>query len=301
MTAPVVLFVYNRLDHTMNMIESLKNNLMAKDTDLYVFSDAAKTEKGQESVALVRKYIRQTDWRKYFCKVTVVEADKNRGLAKSIIGGVTEILKEYGKVIVVEDDLVLSPYFLQYMNGALDYYADIEDVWSISGYSFPMKSLKKYPHDVFYSYRGTSWGWATWLDRWEMTDWDVKDFPKLMSDKEWQKRFNRGGNDLTQMLKAQMEGRINSWAIRWVFTQSNLEMYTVYPKHSYILNDGCDGSGTHVGNTEEYSTDIKYGVPECRFERLKIDKKIAKEFWYKYSDTLDKKIKRNLKKIFRKH
>lgn len=301
MTAPVVLFVYNRLDHTMNVIESLKNNILADDTDLYVFSDAAKTEKAQNSVEAVREYIRKTDWRKNFRSVTVVEAEKNKGLAKSIIGGVTDVLKKYGKVIVVEDDLVLSPYFLQYMNGALDYYADIEDVWSISGYSFPMKSLKKYPHDVFYSYRGTSWGWATWLDRWEMTDWDVKDFPKLMSDKEWQKRFNRGGNDLTQMLKAQMEGRINSWAIRWVFTQSNLEMYTVYPKHSYILNDGCDGSGTHVGNTEEYSTDIKYGVPECRFERLKIDKKIAKEFWYKYSDTLDKKIKRNLKKIFRKH
>lgn len=301
MTAPVVLFVYNRLDHTMNVIESLKNNILADDTELYVFSDAAKTEKAQNSVEAVREYIRKTDWRKNFRSVTVVEAEKNKGLAKSIIGGVTGVLKKYGKVIVVEDDLVLSPHFLQYMNGALDYYQDAPEVWSISGYSFPMKSLKKYEHDVFYSYRGTSWGWATWLDRWEMTDWDVKDFPKLMGDKEWQKRFNRGGNDLTQMLKAQMEGRINSWAIRWVFTQSNLETYTVYPKYSYILNDGCDGSGTHVGNTEEYSTDIKYGVPECRFERLKIDKKIAKEFWYKYSDTLDKKIKRNLKKIFRKH
>ena len=301
MTAPVVLFVYNRLDHTKNVIESLKNNFMASETDLYVFSDAAKTEKAQESVRLVREHIRRTDWHDNFRKVTVVEAEQNKGLAKSIIGGVTEIIKEYGKVIVVEDDLVLSPYFLQYMNGALDYYENADDIWSISGYSFPMKSLKKYPHDVFYSYRGTSWGWATWADRWEKTDWDVKDFPKLMEDKEWQKRFNRGGNDLTQMLKAQMEGRINSWAIRWVFAQSNLETYTVYPKYSYILNDGCDGSGTHVGNTAEYDTDIKYGVPECQFERLKIDRKISKEFWYKYSDTLDKKIKRNLKKNFRKH
>ena len=301
MTAPVVLFVYNRLDHTMNVIESLKNNILADDTDLYVFSDAAKTEKAQNSVGAVREYIRKTDWRKNFRNVTVVEAEENKGLAKSIIGGVTGVLKKYGKVIVIEDDLVLSPHFLQYMNGALEYYQDAPEVWSISGYSFPMKSLKRYEHDVFYSYRGTSWGWATWLDRWKMTDWDVKDFPKLMSDKEWQKRFNRGGNDLTQMLKAQMEGRINSWAIRWVFAQSNLEMYTVYPKHSYILNDGCDGSGTHVGNTDDYITDIEHSKLDCNFERLEIDQRIAREFWYKYSDTLDKKVIRKLKRIIRKH
>ena len=300
MNAPVVLFVYNRLDHTMNVIESLARNVMADETDLYVFSDAAKTEKGLEKVEEVRKYIRKTDWRSRFRKVTVVEATQNKGLAKSIIGGVTEILEEYGKVIVVEDDLVLSPYFLKYMNGALDYYKDVQDVWSISGYSFPMKSLKNYPHDVFYSYRGCSWGWATWLDRWVKTDWEVKDYPRLIADKEWQKRFNRGGADLTGMLEMQMEGKINSWAIRWVFTQSNLDMYTVYPKKSYILNDGCDGSGTHVGDTREYSTDISQGAECCGFEQLKIEKKIAREFWYKYSDTIDKKIKRNLKKILGK-
>ena len=107
MQAPVVLFVYNRLDHTMNVIESLANNLLAKETDLYVFSDAAKTEKGLDAVNAVREYIRKTDWRENFQKVTIVEAKQNKGLAKSIIGGVTKILEEYGNVIVVEDDLVL--------------------------------------------------------------------------------------------------------------------------------------------------------------------------------------------------
>ncbi len=299
MQAPVVLFVYNRLDHTMNVIESLSRNLLAKETDVFVFSDAAKAENGQEKVEEVRNYIRQEDWRGNFRNVTIIEAEKNKGLAKSIIGGVTEILKQYGKAIVVEDDLVLSPYFLQYMNGALDYYKDVENIWSISGYSFPMKSLKKYAHDVFYSYRGCSWGWATWLDRWEKTDWEVKDYSALMEDKTWQKRFNRGGADLTGMLGMQMEGKINSWAIRWVFAQSNLEMYTVYPKQSYVLNDGCDGSGTHVGATDEYQTNIENDVVNCRFEKLQIEPAIAREFWCKYSDTLDKKIKRNLKKLFK--
>ena len=297
MFAPVVLFVYNRLDHTMNVIDSLKKNLYAKETDLYVFSDAAKNENNVDKVNAVREYIRSTEWKEYFHSVTVIEAEENKGLAKSIIGGVTDILKKYEKVIVVEDDLVLSPYFLNYMNGALDYYKDVPDVWSISGYSFPMKSLKNYPHDVFYSYRGSSWGWATWLDRWIKTDWEVKDYEKMMQDKEWQKRFNRGGADLTGMLRLQMEGKINSWAVRWVYTQSNLDMYTVYPKKSYILNDGCDGSGTNSGTHSELNTDIKGSLAECKFECLEIDKKISREFWYKYSDTLDKKIKRNLKKI----
>lgn len=300
MNAPVVLFVYNRLEHTKKVLESLSKNILADKTDLFVFSDAAKNEKGLEKVKHVREYIRRMDWREGFQNVTVVEADQNKGLAKSVIGGVTQILKKYGKVIVIEDDLILSPYFLKYMNGALEYYKDVSEIWSISGYSFPMKSLKKYPHDVFYSYRGCSWGWATWLDRWEKTDWDVKDYPKLVADKEWQKRFNRGGADLTGMLRMQMEGKINSWAIRWVFSQSNLEMYTVYPKNSYILNDGCDGSGTHLGATKEYHTSISAGESKCKFERLEIDKKIAGEFWYKYSDTLDKKIKRNLRKILKK-
>lgn len=297
MNAPVVLFVYNRLDHTMNVIESLSKNILADKTDLYVFSDAAKTENGLEKVNEVREYIRKTDWRKSFQKVTVVEAEQNKGLAKSIIGGVTSILEEYGKVIVVEDDLILSPYFLQYMNGALDYYKDVPDIWSISGYSFPMKSLKNYPHDVFYSYRGCSWGWATWEDRWVKTDWEVKDYPDLMQSRQWQKRFNRGGGDLTGMLGMQMEGKINSWAIRWVFTQSNLDMYTVYPKNSYVLNDGCDGSGTHVGSTNEYDTEMQNSGCKCEFEKLGINKRIAREFWMKYTDTLDKKIKRNIKKI----
>ena len=297
MLAPVVLFVYNRLDHTTNVIDSLRKNLLADETELYVFSDAAKNEKALEQVNAVRKYIRKTDWRNSFHNVTVVEAEQNKGLAKAIIGGVTEILQNHGKVIVVEDDLVLSPYFLKYMNEALDYYKDAPEVWSISGYSFPMKSLKNYPHDVFYSYRGTSWGWATWIDRWVKTDWEVKDYQDFIQNKERKKHFNLGGSDLTGMLALQMEGKINSWAVRWVYTQSNLNMYTVYPKNSYLLNEGCDGTGTNSGTHSELKTDITDSVANCRFERLEINKKIAREFWYKYSDTLYKKIKRNLKKI----
>ncbi len=299
MLAPIVLFVYNRLDHTQGVIETLSKNFLAKESELYVFSDAAKSENGLEKVNAVREYIRDDAWHGMFKKVSIIEAEKNKGLARSVIGGVTKIIQEYGKVIVVEDDLLLSPYFLNYMNDALDYYRDDKKIWSISGYSFPMKSLKKYPHDIFYSYRGCSWGWATWTDRWETVDWQVSEYDQFINSQEWIERFNRGGVDLTNMLKMQMEGKIDSWAIRWCFAQSNRDMYTVYPRISYLENAGCDGSGMHSGADDEYYTDMSGCVPKCKFETLEIDRKIAKEFQMKYKDTLKKKIKRRLQKIFK--
>ena len=299
MLAPIVLFVYNRLDHTQGVIETLLKNTLAKESEFYIFSDAAKTENGVEKVNEVRKFIQDNSWHTGFKKVSIVEAEKNKGLAKSIIGGVSDIIQKYGKVFVLEDDLKLSPYFLEYMNDALEYYREDEKIWSISGYSFPMKSLKKYSHDIFYSYRGSSWGWATWSDRWETVDWQVKEYEQFINDSKWIEHFNRGGVDLTNMLKMQMDGKIDSWAIRWCFSQSNQDMYTVYPRISYLENAGCDGSGMHSGADDEYYTDMSGCIPKCKFETLEIDRKIAKEFQMKYKDTLKKKIKRRLQKIFK--
>lgn len=299
MLAPIVLFVYNRLEHTQGVIETLLKNTLAKESEFYIFSDAAKTENGVEKVNEVRKFIRDDSWHTGFKKVSIIEAEKNKGLAKSIIGGVSEIIQKYGKVIVLEDDLKLSPYFLEYMNDALEYYREDEKIWSISGYSFPMKSLKKYSHDIFYSYRGCSWGWATWSDRWETVDWQVKEYEQFINDSKWIEHFNRGGVDLTNMLKMQMDGKIDSWAIRWCFSQSNQDMYTVYPRISYLENAGCDGSGIHSSVYDEYYTDMSQCVPKCKFETLKIEKKIAKEFQMKYKDTIRKKIRRRLQKIIK--
>lgn len=300
MLAPVVLFVYNRLEHTKVTIDTLAKNELVKETELFVFSDAAKSENVQEKVAAVREYIRQEEWKKNFKQVTVIEAEKNKGLAKSVISGVTELINQYGKVIVIEDDLNLSPFFLNYMNGALEFYENDKEIWSISGYSFPMKNLEKYPHDIFYSYRGSSWGWATWADRWKLTDWEVSCYDQFVKDKNWQKRFNRGGGDLPGMLAAQMDRKIDSWAVRWCFEQSNRDMYTIYPKHSYLGNEGLDGSGTNCGVENSNDFMIIRDSFQCKFEKLGPDKRLIREFYLYYTDTLDKKIIRNLKKIKRK-
>jgi len=297
MNSPVVIFVYNRPLHTKEMLKSLNQCRGCGQTELFIYADGPKTS-NDTKVNEVRAIIHNFEKNNQFASVNIIESDRNRGLAASVISGVTSIIERYGRVIVLEDDLNLSPYFLEYMNDALDYYKDDEEIWSISGYSFPMKSLQRYPHDVFYSYRGCSWGWATWYDRWKNVDWNVSEYDKFICDEAWMKRFNRGGVDLTNMLKMQMEGKIDSWAIRWCFAQSNQDMYTVYPKISYLENAGCDGSGTHSGANNDFYTDMSQCVPKCRFETLKIEKKLTKEFRAKYKDTLKKKIRRNLQKFF---
>lgn len=299
MTAPVVVFVYNRPEHTKRVLETLAANELAKESEVFIFSDAAKTEKAEEKVAAVRTLIHEAQWKQCFLRLTVIEAEKNQGLSESIIGGASELIRTYGRVIVVEDDLSLSPYFLTYMNDALDFYEKDPKIWSISGYSFPMKSLKHYSHDVFYSYRGCSWGWATWADRWSLMDWKVSGYEAFTKDEAWQKRFNRGGGDLTNMLRLQMEGQINSWAVRWCFEQSNRDMFTVYPKYSYLGNHGWDGSGTNCGVDRAFMASEDRAIPKCRFEHLTPDRRIIREFYLKYTDTLDKKIMRNLKKLKR--
>lgn len=300
MSAPVVLFVYNRLIHTKATLQALSENYGHEEIELYIFSDGPKsTMEDIQKVQNVRDYL--SDFVREHClrNVIIEMSPHNKGLATSVIHGVTEVFSNYNKLIVLEDDLVTNKDFYQYMNKALDYYENDKKIWSISGFSFPLKAFKRYHHDVFYSYRGCSWGWATWKNRWETIDWDVKDYNQFLQDKQWQSQFNRGGGDMTQMLTHQMIGEIDSWAIRWCFAQNKQEMYTVYPVKSKVENIGCDGSGTHSGKINSQFTKMCVTEQECKLEKLKLDKKITKEFYYKYTDTLWKKIVRNVKKYLK--
>ena len=212
--APIVVFVYARPKHTQNTIEALANNELARKSNVWIFADNYKNDKSKKNVEEVRKYINSIESKKWFNSVTVVEAPKNQGLANSVIKGVTEVINKYGKVIVVEDDLVTSKYFIKYMNEALELYENDERIWSISGYNPPIEIPKNYKYDVYLAYRGNSWGWATWRDRWNTVDWDVKDYKKFKHNIFKRRRINRGGPDMAQMLDDQMKGRCDSWAIK---------------------------------------------------------------------------------------
>jgi hypothetical protein len=264
--APVVLFVYNRPWHTKQTITALAKNFLAKETSLYIYSDGFKGEKDKEQVLEVRKYIHSISG---FNKISIVDRDKNWGLATSVISGVTEVIKQYGKVIVVEDDLVTSQYFLTYMNACLDKFENQANIFSISGYVPPLKSLKTVNGDIFLLPRISSWGWATWFDRWEKVDWDVSDFDEFIKNRSRRKKFNIGGEDLSPMLLNQKMSKINSWAIRFSYASFKEGCLNVYPRYSFVKNIGADGSGTHIRKTNKYKGDLYSGNMHLTLNHLK--------------------------------
>lgn len=277
--APLVLFVYNRPAHTRKVLESINNLLEAVRTDLIIFSDAPKTDQDIHSVNEVRILLGDFQIKSHFSNIKVVESSINKGLAKSIIEGVSDVIGTYGKAIVLEDDLLVAPDFLRYMNDALDFYEKSPKIWSISAYTFDLNSLDSYTHDIYITGRGCSWGWATWVDRWNMVDWDVKDYTKFKFNIKERNKFGLDGRDMPLMLDAFMYGEVKSWAIRWCYSAFKNGKYTVYPKQSRVVNIGTDGSGTNYTTTNsDYDTTMYEGDKDCVFEEVEMNEKIRKEF-----------------------
>ena len=298
--APVILFVYNRPLHTEQTIKALQKNIYADKSDLFIFSDGAKGEAAVEQVMTVREILANVEG---FKSITIVERSSNWGLAKSVIAGVTSVISDFGKAIVLEDDLVTSPYFLKYMNEALEFYKDEHKVFSISGYNHPpnlMKFPKDYPHDVYFNYRNSSWGWATWKDRWYKSDWEIKDFEAFVHNKQAQKDFNRGGEDMADMLKDQMQGKLDSWAIRWSYSHFIHDAVSVCPVRSYVNNIGMDASGTHCGKTNKFENDLSKAKSLCDFFLpVRVNEAIMHSFRRVYKRSFKSKIKHKIKQILK--
>ena len=291
--APVAVFVYKRKDYAERTLRALRKNFLALQTDLYIFSDGAKNEKDLPQVEQVQDFVRSFAADAGFRSIHVNLSSYNNGLAFSIITGATQLMEKYGKVIVLEDDLLVSRDFLMYMNDALDYYEKDSRIWSVSGYAPALKGLKGREGDVFFFYRASSWGWATWKNRWEQVDWSVSDYPQLMKSPDRLWKLVRGGTDMPGMLRQQMEGEIDSWAIRWCYTQSMLDMLTVYPAVSRVRNLGNDGSGTHTaGVASEFDTVLNENYKPCVFQEPEINWRLVKEFRLLYDIGLKGKLNR---------
>ncbi|WP_289662497.1 sugar transferase [Flavobacterium panacagri] len=255
--APIVLFTYKRLDELKKTVEALQKNPLARKSDLFIFSDAEKTDVDILIVKEVREYIRSIDG---FKSVTIYESPTNKGLATSIISGVSKILELHESVIVLEDDLISTNNFLDFMNQALEIYQNEDKVFSISGFSFNLKIETEYFEDVYFLNRGWSWGWATWKNKWENIDWDIKDYHEFIKNKKHQKEFSKGGSDLNAMLKKQMHNNLDSWAIRWFYNQFKSGGLTVYPLQSKIINEGFGINATHTkGSNRRYIPIIDNG------------------------------------------
>ncbi|MBR3606515.1 MAG: hypothetical protein IKL51_02935 [Lachnospiraceae bacterium] len=282
MYAPVVLFVYNRKDHMKQVLDALQRNSLVENTDLYIFSDAAKNVFETEKVKEVRQYLKDFKKNNGFKTVTIIEARENKGLEKSIITGITQVMDQYGKAVVLEDDILTSEDFLTFMNQALEYYEKDNKVWSVSGYTIDSKKIRRYKRDVFVGERASCWGWASWKDRWDKIDWEVKDYNIFRENKKMRKAFNKGGADMSNLLDLQQRGEVNSWAIRWCYQQFKEGMVTVFPKLSKVNNIGVDGSGTNCGN-HKISSQILGKEANWNFEYDLNDRICFNEFRKMYS------------------
>ena len=241
--APIAFFAYNRPQHTLAALNNLFRCDLSAESELNIFCDGAKTVKDREHVKKVRDLVRSEKW----CgNVNVVIREENIGLANSIISGVSSLIEKYGRVIVLEDDLLVSPHFLRYMNDSLAFYEKDEQVMQISGYMFDI-DLDSDTDAIFLPFI-SSWGWATWKRAWEKFDPFIKAYNILRNNWQLKDRFNLyGAYDYFRMLKMQKAERIDSWAIRWYLTVFMEGGLILYPAKTLVKNIGWDSSGVHCG------------------------------------------------------
>jgi hypothetical protein len=255
---PVALFTYNRPDHTGRLLDSLSRCHRLDDIQLTIYCDGAKSEVDRASVEASRTLVRS---RAGLFKAEIVERPENLGLAKSIVTGVSDLCRVYGRVIVIEDDLVLSPDFLDYMLQALDRYQDAPQVYQVSGFMFPIDLSAT--TDAMFLPLTTTWGWATWARAWQRFEWLPAGTLDALKDPAVQRRFDLDGSyPYSAMLRDRLAGRNDSWGILWWWTVFQAHGLVLYPKESLVVNEGFDDSGVHCGNRPNSSNRADFVVRE---------------------------------------
>ncbi len=295
--APIVLFCYRRLDSLKLTVANLQANPLAGESDLFIYSDGWHDIMSQHDIEQVRKYIKGI---KGFKSLSIVESPINRGLANSVIQGVSEVVNKFGSCIVMEDDLLTSPNFLYFMNQSLHAFEKVHRVNSISGYSFDFKPRND-EYDAYFLNRSWSWGWATWADRWNAVDWEMKIYESFKLNTKEKGKFAQLGSDVNIMLKRQMNGKIDSWGIRFTFNQFLKNGVTLYPKISKVNNIGFDQYATHtVGLKDRFVTEtdasaqILFEFPEV----IETDQFYQKQFMLKFN--VNNRILNKIKEFFAK-
>ena len=249
--APILLFVYNRPEHTRRCIESLIKNSLASESNLFIYADGGKDSTQQEAVNEVRNYIRSIQG---FKQITLMERSENWGLARNIINGVTTQVNRYGKVIVLEDDLVVAPYFLQFMNDALEVYKNEPRVGHIQACDFTQDA--SLPATFLIKWTG-SWGWATWDRAWKHFNPNGNELLQELEERKLTHVFDFNGKyGFTRMLRRQIEGKNNSWAIRWNASLFLKDILSLNVGRSLVQNEGFDGSGTNCGGGGLYASHL---------------------------------------------
>lgn len=294
--APVVVFACHRPTHLKQTLDALAANRFACDTDVTVRIDGPPREIDRQGFEESVSVARQAGG---FKSLEVIVSERNRGLSQSIITGVDAMLQKSNSVIVLEDDLVTSQYFLDYMNAGLKAYEQRLDIFAINGFNHPPDLLKiprSYTEDVFLNLRPMSWGWATWRRAWSVTDWSVNDYAGFAGNRQQLKAFNRGGSDLSAMLDAYINGTIDSWAVRWSYALFRHGAYALSPRFSYVRNIGHDGSGRHCGQSRLYDVDLNRAIAQPRLSTgLEPDQRVLAAFRKVYAPFCMRRLMRKLR------
>jgi hypothetical protein len=298
--APIALFVYNRPWHTEQTLNSLFNNKLSSDSILYVFSDGPKISADEimlENIKKTREIVKSKLW----CKeVLIVERQINMGLAKSIIDGVNEIIKKHDKIIVLEDDIVPSIGFLEYMNNALDLYSTTLNVGCIHAWNYHLEYCVN-NESTFFLKGADCWGWATWTRSWKYFSEDSNYLLNEVKSRNLKFDFDRKGNfQFFDMLQDQVDGKINSWAIRWYASLFLRDMYCLHPQNPIVKNIGFDNTGENCGNVETKQLPVDY----IKLTPIKVEE--ANWFFSAYAESISmpsltffNKCTKKLKTIYR--
>ncbi|MFA6761019.1 MAG: hypothetical protein WCR69_08255 [Sulfuricurvum sp.] len=254
--APIVLFTYNRLSHTRQTLEALQQNKLASKSELFIFSDGGKDEESWQKVNKVREYLKTI---KRFKNITLVFGEKNIGLADSIIFGVTDIVNRYGKIIVLEDDIVTSPYFLKFMNDALSFYENEKSIWDITGWNYPIKT--EVSRDTFMWRVAGCWGWATWADRWKNFQRNPQELVDRFSAYDIYKFNLDGVYDFWSQVVLNNEGKIDTWAIFWYAASFEHNALSVAPVKSLVKNIGFDDQATNCFGEDPFDGMVEKTCP----------------------------------------
>ena len=293
--SPILLFVYNRPEHTRLTLEALRKNHLSDSSSLYIFSDGYRNETDREEVMKVRELIRSVEG---FAAIHIEEKSENVGLARNIIEGVTGVVNEHGKVIVLEDDLITSPYFLTFMNNVLDRYEQEEKIAHVQGFCFPLQGLP----DAFLIKWTGSWGWATWKRAWDLFNPDGEALLTEIMKKKLNREFDFNGNyPFTRMLRRQVNGENDSWAIRWNASLFLNNRLSVNAGKSLVQNIGFDGSGRHSGRDEIYTTPLHMSALSSEIPRIEENMIARKAFekYYRCTNSHLAKAVRRVKRLFK--
>lgn len=299
--APIILFVYNRPDHARQCLDALARNVLAAESQLIVFSDGAKAaatadekQKIQEVRALFREEHR-------FRSVELHASDTNKGLSASIIQGVTAVVEQHGKAIILEDDLITDEYFLTFMNDALRTYEADSRVACISGYIYPVEETLP---ALFFLKGADCWGWATWKRSWQLFEQDGQALLQQLRQNDLAHDFNfYDSYPYVEMLEDQIRGKNNSWAIRWYAAAYLQNKLTLYPGQSLVQNIGFDGTGTHSGRKSIRQTRLLH--QERRLQPVPVAENgeakqvIARYFRKRQAGTIFTRVKTIIRSFFK--